>query len=552
MAERATGSGGRFRGSGASGSWGSSPLIKGNTAPVNVTSSEKDNSAVVAQNLIRECFPSYLPSAYRNKPFYEIANYRDSNGEYIGIKAIKEAWLTAQSLATLDNPLFSSDEGKHLLNILVQLASLSSGSGFFDSQLQNFMIGFDKYGKSMVMPNIELAGPTFFTRPRLCLQSSNLRNNPVMAPLDTFNPNSISFAMRFLLDTNLANPYGANYSKFTNAISNCPLINPESPWMIPFSNALTNISGFPDFVLQTEATEGGFFSEQQQYATGANDFNQGGSVSVTFRELPGSIISGLLYYWLEYIRCVVRGDMLAYADDIDGQIINYTVSIYSFNMDPSYQYITRWVKCTGCFPTNIAIGTSLNKSTDNYAVDAAKSYEVNFIVNKFEYMNPLCLLDFNTLASRYCPNINTLRSGSYVPTDSDGTPPTDLTRMAIPDSPFANFCGLPYIVSDPNGYRLTYRQSKRDLFADPVIRKLIACDIARTEKEWMIGKESIFELYQKYAYGDFYQEYVKPLKSDAAKGSSNTYSFADLIEDIQNGKFMQNISQIPTTKTKRK
>ena len=506
---------------------------------------KEDPNAEIAQKLIRANLPDYIPSSYRDKPFYEIANLKNKEGKLIGLDGIRDAWLKAQSSVTIDNPLFRSDDGQHLRDILVQLASLSSGSGYFDSQIQNFMLGIDRYGKSMLMPNIELNGPTFFSRPRLCMQSSNLRNNPVMAPLDTFNPSSISFAIRFLLDTNLTNPYGANYGKLTTAVENCPLINPESAFFTPLSNALTSISGFPDYEIMTEATEGGWFSEQQQYVTGANDFNQGGTVSCSFREMPGGIISAIFFYWLEYMRCVARGDMLAYADDIDGQIMNYTVSIYSFNMDPSYQYITKWVKCTGCFPKNIAIGTSLNKNQDGYAIDTVKNYEVTFIVNKFEYMNPLALLDFNTLAARYCPGINDLKSGSFIPTDEFGTPPTDMNRLSIPNSPFANFCGIPYIVSDPNGYRLTYRESKKDLFADPIVRKLIACDIARTEKEWTIGKESTFELYQKYAYGDFHKNYVEPLAGDAAKGVSDMYSFSKLIEDIQSGKFMEHISQVP-------
>ena len=450
-----------------------------------VTASPGDSDVSTIQGLIRQCLPDYLPADLKTKPFYVIANYQDDKHNPIGLHAIRDAWMAAQSLVTSLNPLYTSDEGEKLRKILVDLASLSSGSGRFDSQFQNFMIGFDRFGKSMLMPNLEMPGLTFFTRPRLCLQSSNLRNNPVFAPLDTDNPNSTAFAIRSLLDTNLAgNPEFKNYARYQEAIKNCPLLNPESPWLIPLSNALTSISGFPDYDLQTESTEGGFFSEQQQYVVGADDFNRGGTVSCTFREIPGGLISALFYYWEEYMRSVVRGDMMAYADDIDGQILNYTCSIYSFNMDPSMQYITRWVKCTGSFPRNNPIGQAMNKSRDQYFIDSTKNVEVTFVVNKFEYMKPQVLLDFNTLAMRYCPFINSLPDGSFIPTSPDGTPPSGIARPAIPDTPFSNFCGLPFIVSDENGYRLVFRASSRDSFMDPVVRKLIASDIIHNEREW--------------------------------------------------------------------
>lgn len=497
---------------------------------------------LTAQDFIRQNLPDYIPSSYKEKPFWEIANYKDDQGNNVGVKGLHEAWLKCNALVTDSNPLNVAVYGQQLRDLMVDLASLSSGSGLANSQLQEFMLGIDRFGKSMIMPNIELRGPTFFTRPRLCFQSSNLRNNPVMAPLDTANPMSTAFAIRALLDTNLANKDSKRSSQYAAAIANCPLINSESPWLTPLSNALTSISGFPDFDLQAEATEGGFFSEQQQYAVGSDDFNRGGAVQCSFREIPGSIISALFFYWLEYMRCVVRGDMLAYADDIDGQILNYTVSIYSFNMDPSSQYITRWVKCTGCFPKNLAVGGFMNKSTQDFTLDNTKSVDVSFVVNKFEYMNPLSLNDFNVLAMKYCPEINERRFlNEYDRARHDkftGDPPTNLVRTAIPDSPFANFCGLPYIVSDPNGYRLVYRHTQKDLFNDPVIRKLIATDIARTEQEWTFNGKNSYSLYQQYDYSDFYENDVQAAKMNGLAGA-NILSFDQIIEEIRAGKFIK-------------
>lgn len=496
-----------------------------------------------AYDVIRQNLPDTIPSALKSKPFYEIATYTNERGENTGLDALRQAWLTAHNNIE-NNPLFASADGEKLRRILIDLASLSSGSGLVGNQIESFMTGFDKYGKSMLMPNIEMPGLTFFTRPRLCLQSSNLRNNPVMAPLDTANPESMAFAIRALLDTNLANLDGKNCAKFTNAIENSPLLNPECPWFIPLTNSLVSISGFPDFNLEIETTEGGYHAEQQKYAIGADNFNRGTALNLTFREMPGGVISAIFFYWLEYIRCVTRGDMLAYPDDIDGQILNYTISIYSFNMDPSMQYITRWVKCTGCFPKSLTLGAFMNKSSGNYTQEEVKQITINFEVNKVEYMKPYCLLDFNTLAKRYCPVIDTLPDGKvFLDQQGTGVPPSGLNRVTIPDSPFANFCGLPFIVSDQNGYRLVYRESNKGLFADPLIRSLIACDIARNEVEWSFDGNSSYSLYQQYDYADFYKKDVLPIKAAAANGYSPVTNFDRLITEIQNGTFLDNVSK---------
>ena len=489
-----------------------------------------------AQRLLRFFLPDTIPGDMRNRPFYEIAKYKDNTGNNIGVSAIGDAWAKARQYLMSQSQIDSK-----LNKVLLDIASLSSGSGPSDSQIQNFMIGLDKYGKSMVMPNIEMSGLTFFTRPRLCLQSSNLKGNPNMTALNTAYPESIAFAIRYLLDTNLTYADTKNRSNLQAAAENSPLINPESPWFTPLSNALTSLSGLPNYDLSAEQTAGGFFGEAQSYVTGFNDFSGGGyNVQCTFRELPGSIIFAIFYYWLEYMRSVVRGDMLAYPDDIDGLIMNYTISIYCFNMDPSMRYITRWAKCTGCFPVSLNTGDVFSKNTESGVVREAQTVSVSFRCNRVEYMKPDCLLDFNTLAVRYCPeiglNLNAEMDSTYV---KDGKPISGLVRPAIPETPFSNFCGLPFIVADPQGYRLLYRQSKRDLFANPIIRNLIAYDVARTEHAWNTDIQNKYSLYQKYDYNDFYKNDVEKMKSLA-----NQVSFDQIVESIKDGSFAPlNISE---------
>ena len=138
-------------------------------------------------------------------------------------------------------------------------------------------------------------------------------------------------------------------------------------------NSLTSISGFPDIALQTQTTQGGYQQEAQTFAIGADDFNRATyNLSLNFKDIQHGPVSAIIYYWLEYIRCVTRGLMLAYADDIDEQRLNYTVSIYRFTLDPTRTYITDWCKCTGCFPTTLNTGSIVQVNDNEEFVRAAQ------------------------------------------------------------------------------------------------------------------------------------------------------------------------------------
>ena len=508
--------------------------------------SDSDDIAIQKRegDFVRHFLPDTIDEKdIKDGTFFELSQMRDSSGNPIGINILKQAWQNAMTYANTRAGIDNTYK-----KIALDLAMLSSGTGTTDNQLQNFMTGFDKYHTAKLPPYLEMTGPTFITRPRLCLQSSNIRNSEMMLPLDTVNPSSMAFAIRYLLDTNLTNAPSNKRDLYKTAASNCPLINPQSPWFIPLCNSITDISGFPDIAMNTDTTAGGYYMEAQKFATGYNDFsNASNDLNLSFRETPGGVISAIFMYWLEYIRCVTRGIMLAYPDDIDGLIINYTVSIYQFNMDPSYQYITRWCKCTGCFPLNLDLGSIFSKSEKQYYQDSSQKVTVRFACNKFEYMKPSILMDFNTLAMRYFPDINKTTSGMQAGTNENGeivgiaghgasddlmtVPYAALSHRNIPYSPFANYCGLPFIMSDPNGYRLVYRESDKDLSTDPVVQKLISFDVAAAIKAWENGSTSAnrYKDYINYTYKQYYDESVKQVQNE-----NPNLSFEKIVNDIIN------------------
>lgn len=454
----------------------------------------------------------YLPDVYKNTGLPNIPN-----------AIVKKAWD-----AMMHDLHTRKDMSQDLRDRIINLAYASSGAGGYFNQVQQFMTCLDQFDMHAVQPNTETSGLTFITRPRLCLQSSNLRNNRIMTALDTLNPTSMAFAIRCLLDSNFGHANGGRYFHYIN---NSPIFDPQNAFLVPACNALVGFSGGQDIVLQTQTTEGGFQCEAQTFAIGSDNLQRGNyQLQLTFRDAQHGPITALFFYWLEYMRCVTRGSMMAYADDIDEQRLNYTVSIYRFLLDPSRRYITKYAKFTGCFPTALSIGAMFNKNPGEYFVQSASNITVPFMCNKIEYMDYAILMDFNTLVRRYCPSINWVKGkpGTEHEPNLRGYQSQDLLHPNLPRDPFSNWRGLPYITSDMHGMRLEYRRVENPVFdrKTDLIDQLLYIDmqnklILDSEKRFVSGshytpeflKQS--EKYKGVTMNDFFNRVLSNNETDS-------------------------------------
>ena len=418
--------------------------------------------------------------------------YKKSNLPNIPNNIVKDAWY--KMMGDLNS---RRDLDPDLRNRIINLAFASTGAGGYFNQIQQFMTCLDQFDMHSVQPNTETSGLTFITRPRLCLQSSNLRNNRIMTALDTLNPSSMAFAIRCLLDSNFGFANNNRYSKY---VIQSPIFDHQNAFLVPCCNALVGFSGGQDIVLQTQTTEGGFQCEAQTFAIGADNLQRGNyQLQLTFRDAQHGPITALFFYWLEYMRCVTRGSMLAYADDIDEQRLNYTVSIYRFLLDPSRRYITKYAKFTGCYPTALSIGAMFNKSAGEHFVQSASNITVPFMCNKIEYMDYAILMDFNTLVRRYCPSINAVKGDMNTEHEPNlkGYQTSKLMRPNLPRDPFSNWRGIPYITSDMHGMRIEYRKVENPVFDkdEDLIDQLMYIDL---QNKLILDSEKRFKSSTQY------------------------------------------------------
>ena len=280
------------------------------------------------------------------------------------------------------------------------LAYWFAGAGDKDHQFALEMTRLNRFNKSMLPTNRELVGYTFITRPHCNLANENLANVRDFAPLLFCHPSSIQMAIRQSLDTEFAYRHGGE-DKFK-----CPLIDIQNPFFVMCCNSLRSCNGFPDPTLAIETTEGGFFSEQQSGVIGYDRMAKGQDLQLTFRDYIGAPVMSAIDFWVKYMGYVQDGTMHQYKEDIEHNLLGYSVSIYRFLLDYSGRRVTRWAKATGCWPKMSPMGTIFNVAEGETVVNAAKdNFSVPFQASVFEYNDPEILRDFNILVRRYCAGI---------------------------------------------------------------------------------------------------------------------------------------------------
>lgn len=324
--------------------------------------------------------------------------------------------------------------------------AMYSGAGSFYSQYSTFMSAFDRFGYKILPIHTENSGYTFITRPKLNLTTTSLRQDPILSMLDTLEPRSLQFAIRCYLDTNFA---AKHIGRGQGLAARSPFFNHESPFIVPLSNSIEELSGAPDPVLDVKTTSPGIYGEDLTYAKGSDRLARTYDITINFRRVQGDINTAIIWMWQRFMELVTRGDVMAYNEDIYRRRLCYTCSIYRFTLDTTKQYIQSWAKFTGCFPKTISLGEKFNQTSTSQVNVESSALSTVFTVNKAEYMDPRILLDFNRIVERFAGNDLT-------------------TKQILPVAARYNFAGIPYIRCGNDGFNRFVFLGNVDDFVDPL------------------------------------------------------------------------------------
>jgi hypothetical protein len=280
-------------------------------------------------------------------------------------------------------------------------AVLKSGRGLdrINAQIKAIR-GFNYFKDDFVLPDTDNHGFTFISRPHLNMRLGNVRANSYLNFLNTLNPASPAFAIRCLLDPDFAHANAVTASKST-------LFDIRNPFIPILTNRLKSMSGWPDMVMETETTEGGFFSENITLPIGWDNLNKSYDLTLTFSDVKGGYILALFFAWFIWIDAARKGNnVVAYQKYIEERRMCFTFSIYRFLLDETGHYITKWAKATGTFPLSVPMGAYFNfdKSTP-YAFEGQNLSIPVKVAGRIEYMKPEVFTDFNILVHKYCPNV---------------------------------------------------------------------------------------------------------------------------------------------------
>lgn len=367
-----------------------------------------------------------------------------------------------------------SQDIQSLYRSLNEAVSRKSAAGSFYGQYERVLSGINKHGAMHLPNNKEISGFVFITRPELNFSTTSLKQDRILSMLNTLDPSSMAFAVRCLLDTKFCKNH-------LEAAESCRLIDQRSPFILPLTNCLTGISGWPDYILDTETTEGGFFSEDLTFAKGSDELNKTYELTLTFRDLQGGVILSLLYLWIRTIGLMTKGRLMPYPDFIRHNRLCYTSSIYCFTLDPSLHCISKWAKATGCFPVSSPIGSVFNFNEGENTILASQNLSIPFTTNHISYMDPMILHEFNMITERFHPELANIGK-------------TDRTSSLMEVSRIAdfNYIGLPHIdlvngINELKFYDIAYA------LEDPISNALQGLKDARLESEKQLLETDYFD-----------------------------------------------------------
>lgn len=363
-----------------------------------------------------------------------------------------------------------SDKIKALYSDGLNAAYLGAGFGEYSHQISNNFCKLSRYGTRFVMDNYIRTGYTFITRPELNLSPLNIQQNRVMSLLNSFDPRTIQFALRAYLDTRYARGIGLE------KVIQCPFLDYRNPFFTLLTNNMTDISGGPTYQIEVATEEGGFYGESQSVAIGSDSYKKPFDLQFGFLDPIGGPIAAVMKFWTLYIELLNTGEMMMYPDQIDDQILNYTVSIYRFMMDPSFQYVQHWVKYTGCFPISRPGASIFDYNSRDIFVDSCRKFSIGFRCGsgKVDEDDPIVIKEFNDLAERYFPSFKQLHTITSNSNGKVNITPVDeneldekcekiglLRNWFLPEY---NYTGVPYLVMTPRGPRLDiYRQTNESV-----------------------------------------------------------------------------------------
>lgn len=305
-------------------------------------------------------------------------------------------------------------------------------TGSVERSILNNLTGINHLQTPNALPNNkDMPGYTFFTRPQLNMQKGNIRNVRQLASLLSSNKTSVQQYIRNCLDPRLA--LGVSYKSGTLPPDPCPIIDNMNAFVVPMTNNLISISGWPSISAPTRTSEPGLYNESQTIYDGRVINDESYTLTANFRNTRGDVLLYLLYTWVLYGSNVFIGKLVPYLDFITENELDYNTRIYRIVTDYTKRRVSKIFCCNAAVPKGLPIGDAADVPGDKTYADANQTLSIQFACDGFRAFDPLIAQDFNEAVAIFNPSMYDDNRESYM----ELLPP----RLAK----IFNFCAYPRI-----------------------------------------------------------------------------------------------------------
>lgn len=275
-------------------------------------------------------------------------------------------------------------------------------------------------GKPALPPNVDDQGLVFFTRPAMNLSYDNVINIRTLAALADQSHNSAGNALRCLMSPPryLNSAIGGKAPKPTYANGQLVgegrsiFVDDENPFITVLSNTLKDLSGWPDWAMDTYTSPEGYQKEQVSWADDFPSIYNTFDLTANFYNTEGSVILDLMRVWLDYMTRVATGEMGPWPEYVVANRIDYQTKIYRFTLDRNRRFVQK-VGCTIAFPTGIP-----NGAVFNYTDETPHNQDQNIVSIPLrcigaEYDDPIIIEEFNATVGRFNSKMRAANLAEY-------------------------------------------------------------------------------------------------------------------------------------------
>ncbi len=268
----------------------------------------------------------------------------------------------------------------------------STPTGTIEKAIVNNLKGLNHQQTPSMLPSTrELPGYAFFTRPQLNMRKGNIRNVRQLSALMSDNPVSIQRYIRCLLDPRLHFNYGDEPGE------PCPIIDNRNAFIVPFTNQIQTLSGWPSLVVPTKSSEPGLYNESQTIVDGRCIDDTSYTLNATFRNTSGDVTMLAIYAWSIYMSMVAEGKLVPYLDFFAEYELDYNTRIYRFILDHNRKKITKFYSCHAALPKGLDTGSPADLPGDKTYADSTETINVQFAADGVRMFDPIILSDFNAV-----------------------------------------------------------------------------------------------------------------------------------------------------------